>query len=63
MYLIHSTTTSHLKLILHYGELTVKINEGDGIYKTNNYVYFYTTENLFDTTACGHVLLYLKPNF
>lgn len=68
MYLIHNTTLEYLKLILKDGELksskiTGNINDGDGIYESNKYVYFQTTNKLFDRNVIGQIILYIKSDF
>jgi len=67
MYLIHNTTLEYLKLILEdqklkSSKLTGNLNEGDGIYKSNNYVYFQTTDTLFDKNVIGWITLYLNSD-
>ena len=64
MYLIHNTTIANLMAILKDGELksnklTKNIQEGDGLYESNNFVYFSTTKELFDDHVTGYVTLYI----
>jgi hypothetical protein len=68
MFLIHNTRLEYLKLILKEGELkssklTGNINEGDGIYDSNKYVYFHTTDKIFDKGVIGQITLYFTSDF
>jgi hypothetical protein len=68
MYLAHITELKYIKNILEDGELksnklTNNIESGEGIYNThNNFVYFITTEKLFDKKILGSVILYLNSD-
>ena len=80
MYLCHNTTLKNLKSILKDGylkssSLLIKeghpstiINEGDGIYDKNHYIYFTCCDKLFDKRIGVDIglyfdskLLYNKP--
>jgi hypothetical protein len=65
MYLFHNTTLKSLKLILEDGNLksskltnNTKGGQGFGIYDTNPFVYFSTTDILFDNRVCSMITLY-----
>ena len=66
MYLAHITELKYIKNILEDGELksnklTNNIESGKGIYNThNNFVYFVTTDKLFDKKIYGSVILYIN---
>jgi hypothetical protein len=69
MYLVHETTSQSLKKILN--ENCIKslnllepkyINQGDGVYKNNKFVYFTTTDKLFDKKYIGHILIYINSD-
>jgi len=69
MYLVHTTELKYIKNILEDGELksnklTTNIEWGDGVYNNdiNNFVYFVTTEKLFDKKILGSVILYLNSD-
>ena len=64
MYIIHNTDMKYLFNILKEekiksNKMTGNINEGYGIYDTNKFVYFSTTNTLFDTKTYGQVIIYL----
>ena len=70
MYLIHVTTVQNLikiliDMTLKSNQITGKINQGEGIYKTTNFVYFSTCDELFDPRLAdaGQVIIYLKSDF
>ena len=70
MYLFHITDIESLKSIIKDGylksnKITGNINQGDGIYDgTNRFVYFSTTEKLFDPTIKHQqIILYFKSDF
>ena len=65
MYLIHNTTLKYAKSILKdevlkSNKMTGNINEGEGVYDTNAYVYFSTTSILFDKNTMGGIIIYLS---
>jgi len=69
MFLVHETTSQSLKNILN--ENCIKslnllepkyINQGDGVYKNNKFVYFTTTDKLFDKKYIGHILIYINSD-
>lgn len=65
MYLVHGTTINNLLSILKTGEiksneLTGKINQGEGIYDSNKYVYFLLERELFKNTNYERIKLYFK---
>lgn len=64
MFIFHITTSEGLMGILKDGEikssaLTGTLNEGSGIYKKSNWVYFSTTDKLFDRNANSSIILFL----
>lgn len=65
MYLFHNTDIQYLYTILDDGylkssKITNNLGEGDGIYKTNSYIYFSTTPKLFDPSVIATCTLYFK---
>lgn len=68
MYLVHETSHQSLKEILN--ENCIKslnllkpsyLNQGDGIYKNNKFVYFTTIEKLFDKYV-GNIVIYINSD-
>jgi hypothetical protein len=67
MYLIHNTKFKYLINILEDSELKSNklcniLNEGYGIYQTNNFIYFSTTNRVFDNNDSGQCIMYFKSN-
>jgi len=68
MYLIHITETKYLESILKDGELksnklTNNISSGDSIYyNLNKFIYFSTTDKLFDKKVYGDIILYFTSD-
>lgn len=67
MYLCHNTTFEYLIDILKDGELksnklTGNINEGDGIYDNNEFVYFFACPDIYENYIAGLITLFIKPN-
>ena len=65
MYLFHNTTLKSLKCILTDGYLkssfltnNAKDGEGSSLYDTNHFVYFSTTNKLFDNNIYSRITLY-----
>lgn len=70
MYLFHNTNIKSLKLILNDGYLksskltnNTKEGEGSGIYDINSFVYFSTTNKIFDSRVYSDITLYFKSDF
>ncbi len=68
MYLFHVTEFQYLKSILKDFEIKsskMTGNLGQGVYKAKqmNYVFFSTTNKLYDNRIHGNVVIYLKPDF
>ncbi len=58
MYLFHNTTEKSLKSILQDEGYKIKCNEGDGIYKKNNFIYFSCIDKLNTREIYAECILY-----